>query len=53
MGVDPGDVVVVDDHRDNVAGGADAGLIAVWFDITDPDTSIERVRAALAGMTPS
>ena len=47
MGVDPDDIVFVDDHHDNVAGGAVAGLAAVWFDITDPIGSLARVRAAL------
>jgi putative hydrolase of the HAD superfamily len=49
MGVPAGDVVFVDDHVDNVANGADAGLVAVWFDVTDVDGSLGRVRAALAG----
>ncbi len=54
MGVDPDDIVFVDDHLDNVAGGAAAGLAAVWFDVTDPPGSLVRVRAALAreGATP-
>jgi putative hydrolase of the HAD superfamily len=47
MGIDPGDIVFIDDHHDNVAGGADAGMVAVWFDITDPIGSIERARAVL------
>jgi putative hydrolase of the HAD superfamily len=48
MALDPDDIVFVDDHLDNVAGGADAGMVAVWFDITDPLGSLARVRAALA-----
>jgi putative hydrolase of the HAD superfamily len=48
MAVDPDDIVFVDDHLDNVEGGAAAGLVAVWFDVTDPLGSLVRVRAALA-----
>jgi putative hydrolase of the HAD superfamily len=55
MGVDPDDIVFVDDHHDNVAGGAAAGMASVWFDITDPIGSLERARAALdrTGAQPS
>jgi putative hydrolase of the HAD superfamily len=49
MGVDAGDIVYVDDHLDKAAGGEAAGLVAVWFDVTDPAASIARVRLALAG----
>lgn len=48
MGVDADDIVFVDDHLDNVAGGAAAGMVAVWFDVTDPPGSLARVRSALA-----
>jgi putative hydrolase of the HAD superfamily len=47
MGCDPGDIVFVDDHVDNVEGGAAAGMIAIWFDVTDPDGSLGRTRDAL------
>ena len=47
MGCPAGDIVFVDDHLDNVEGGAEAGLVAVWFDITDPAGSLARVRAEL------
>jgi putative hydrolase of the HAD superfamily len=48
MGCEPAEIVFVDDHVDNVAGGADAGMVAIWFDVTDPDASLARVRTALA-----
>lgn len=48
MGCDPGDIVFVDDHVDNVEGGVDAGMIGIWFDVTDPDGSLLRAREALA-----
>ena len=47
MGLDPDDIVYVDDHHDNYIGGVEAGLASVWFDVTDPAGSIERTRAAL------
>lgn len=53
MGVPPGDIVFVDDHVDNVRSGADAGLVSLWFDVTDPAGSIDRVRAALDGEDPT
>ena len=53
MGEDPADIVFVDDHVDNARAGAAAGLIAVWFDVTDPADSNRRVRAALDGAAPS
>lgn len=47
MGVDAADIVFTDDHHDNIAGAERAGMVAVWFDITDPHGSLDRVRAAL------
>lgn len=47
MGVDPSDIVFLDDHHDNVAGAAAAGIVAVWFDVTDPSASLARTRAEL------
>ena len=47
MGHEPDDIVFVDDHLDNASAAAAAGLIAVWFDVTDPRGSIMRTRAAL------
>ncbi len=50
MGLPPERIVYVDDHRDNVEGGAEAGLVAIWFDLTDPAGSIARTRRALADL---
>jgi putative hydrolase of the HAD superfamily len=44
---DPGQVVFVDDQPVNVAGASAAGLVAVRFDVTDPEGSVAGVRAAL------
>lgn len=49
MGAAASDIVYVDDHVDNVAGGVDAGLVSIWFDVTDPAGSHQRIRDALAG----
>lgn len=43
----PGGIVFVDDQPANVAAAEAAGLVAVWFDVTDPAGSLERVRARL------
>jgi putative hydrolase of the HAD superfamily len=40
-------IVFVDDHHDNVAAAGACGIVAVWFDITDPLGSLARARAAL------
>jgi putative hydrolase of the HAD superfamily len=47
MGCDPGDIVFVDDHLDNVDGAIAAGMIAIWFDVTEPEGSLDRARTAL------
>jgi putative hydrolase of the HAD superfamily len=47
MGCEAGEIVFVDDHLDNVEGGSDAGMVAIWFDVTDPDGSLARVREAI------
>ena len=52
MGEPAEDIVFVDDRRENVEGGRRAGLVSVWFDVTDPAGSYERVRAALDGRNP-
>lgn len=54
MGVPAGDIVFLDDHHDNVAGAEAAGMVAIWFDVTDPLGSLERTRVALdlASATP-
>ncbi|RMH87173.1 MAG: HAD family hydrolase [Actinomyces sp.] len=48
LGVAPADIVFVDDQAANVAGAAAAGLDAVWFDVTDPASSVAEVRRRLA-----
>jgi putative hydrolase of the HAD superfamily len=47
LGLSPAAVVFTDDLDDNVRGAEAAGLSAVYFDITDPAGSVDRVRAAL------
>jgi putative hydrolase of the HAD superfamily len=49
MGVAPGDIVFLDDQPNNVQGAQDAGLVGIWFDITDVAASVERFRTALTG----
>lgn len=44
---DAGDVVFVDDQPANVAGARSCGLVAVWFDVTDPAGSVARAREFL------
>ena len=47
MEADPAEVVFVDDQPYNIEGARRHGLEAVWFDVTDPVGSVERVRRAL------
>jgi putative hydrolase of the HAD superfamily len=47
LDADPGQVVFADDQPANVAAGIAFGLHAVWFDVTDPRGSVERIRLAL------
>lgn len=47
MGVTADEVVFVDDQPHNVAGAEAFGMAAVWFDVTDPAASIDRVTAVL------
>ncbi|MGH9011429.1 MAG: HAD-IA family hydrolase [Acidimicrobiia bacterium] len=47
LDIPPASVVFTDDLDDNVRGAEAAGLLAVFFDITDPPGSVARVRAAL------
>lgn len=49
MGEAPGDIVYVDDQVDNAAAAERAGLVSVFFDVTDPAASHDRIRAALRG----
>jgi len=45
---DPSRVVFADDQLGNVDGAAAYGMCSVWFDVTDPAASVERIRSALA-----
>jgi putative hydrolase of the HAD superfamily len=47
MGAPADRIVFLDDQPANIAGAAEAGLVTVWFDITDAPGSIKRFRAAL------
>jgi putative hydrolase of the HAD superfamily len=47
LGSAAADTVFVDDQRGNVDAAERAGLIGVWFDVTDPNSSVARVRTAL------
>jgi putative hydrolase of the HAD superfamily len=47
VGAIPSDIVFVDDQPANVAAAVDAGLVGVWFDITDVADSFERIRRAV------
>ena len=46
MGLDPQEVLFIDDQPVNVQGALDAGLHAVLFDVTDVAASIAAVRTA-------
>lgn len=41
-------IVFVDDQPGNIAGAEASGIPSIWFDVTDPAGSVERVRTALA-----
>ena len=43
----PEDIVFLDDQKQNIAGAEAFGLHAVWFDPTDVEESLDRLRAAL------
>lgn len=45
--VEPEQVVFLDDQKQNIAGAEAFGLHAVWFDPTDVEGSLDRLRAAL------
>ncbi len=51
LGVAPGEIVFVDDQPANVAGAREAGLVAVWFDVTDPAASVAETRRRLVAAT--
>lgn len=44
LDVDPGRCVFVDDMPCNVRAARDVGMHGVWFDITDPDSSVASLR---------
>jgi putative hydrolase of the HAD superfamily len=44
---DPAEVVFVDDQRINLRGAEAVGMVAVYFDPTDPVASFRRIDAAL------
>lgn len=48
LDVEPRQVAFLDDQQQNVAGATAAGLVAVWFDPTDVDGSLDRLRTTLA-----
>ncbi len=47
LGLEAGDCVFVDDQARNVAGARQAGMLAVHFDVTDPEASYRRALALL------
>lgn len=47
LSTEPAQVVFVDDQPHNVQGAIGVGIRGVWFDVTDPVGSVERVRAEL------
>lgn len=47
LGVAPEECVFVDDQRRNVDGAAAFGMVAVWFDVTQPAASCDAARLAL------
>jgi putative hydrolase of the HAD superfamily len=47
LGIAAADCLFVDDQRGNIAGAEAVGMAAVWFDVTQPDSSYATVRALL------
>jgi putative hydrolase of the HAD superfamily len=47
IGAVPSDIVFVDDQPANVTAASEAGLVGVWFDVTDVAGSVVRIRAAV------
>jgi putative hydrolase of the HAD superfamily len=48
LGVAPTECVFVDDQMRNVDGARSAGMLALWFDVTQPQASCDEARRALA-----
>jgi putative hydrolase of the HAD superfamily len=47
VGAVPSDIVFVDDQPANVTAASKAGLVGVWFDVTDVAGSVVRILAAV------
>lgn len=47
MGMDPGDIVFIDDQLVNIRGAEAAGMVCVHLDVTNPHPAYERARALL------
>lgn len=47
LGEEPGNVLFVDDQRQNLAGAEAVGMGTEWFDVTDVAGSITRIRRAM------
>ena len=47
VGAVPSDIVFVDDQPANVEAASEAGLVGVWFDVTDVAGSVDRIRTAV------
>ena len=47
LGVAPADCVFVDDQMRNAEGARSAGMVAVWFDVRQPQASCDEARRAL------
>lgn len=47
-GVDPSEILLIDDNRANLIAAEDAGWRAIWFDSYQPETSLSSIREALA-----
>ncbi len=47
LGVPADQIVFADDQPANVEGAIAFGMRAVWFDVTDPGGSVNRIRSAL------
>ena len=52
VGAVPSEIVFVDDQRANVTAATEAGLIGLWFDVTDVVDSVRRIRTALEYPAP-
>jgi len=46
-GLPPSDILLIDDSRSNLAAADKMGWHVIWFNDTDPDDSIQRIKTAL------